>query len=151
MPFVLSEVFINIGLTIDISNRLQWFPTRDIIHTLSHLEVLPMTCTLTSVLAWSRKVTCGTAPIPFPGEPRLALHASGRWETGGTVSLFLDNRYVDDADLPAGEWAVLALLIEAAHHARTSSATKAYRHTTELARGVAQRADLGSEEPSALF
>src|SRR5437016_1413672 len=75
-------------------------------------------------------------PIPLPGEPRLALHASGRWETGGTVSLFLDNRYVDDVDLPAGEWAVLALLIEAAHHARTSSATKAYRHTTELARGV---------------
>ena len=80
----------------------------------------------------------------------FSLHAEGRWLTGGAVQIFYHSLLVEQLIVPRSEWAVLALLMEAAKSAETGHRAAGFVPTNKLAMELQRRAGLGGGDPENL-
>jgi hypothetical protein len=72
----------------------------------------------------------------------------GRWRKGGVVEVYLDGQLIEAITLPAAEWSLAALLIDAGIRSAGASWGRAFMTASDLARGLHQRSRRGNSDPA---
>lgn len=82
-------------------------------------------------------------PMPYQVSAGFALHAQGRWLTGGAIQVYYGSKLVAQHSVPPAEWAILALLAQAAQASTGNHWSAAFITSEELATKLRRRAGLG--------
>ena len=87
---------------------------------------------------------------PYAIDPKVQLHATGRRGDGGILEIFFNGKLVADVSLSPTEFAILALLIEAARRSLGKHWATACVSATNLARELV-RLQLGTGDRQCLY
>jgi hypothetical protein len=93
-------------------------------------------------------VSAQRTAAPYSVDSGFTLRAVGRWQHGGAVEVRFDDELMATIDLPAAEWAVAAMLIEAGMRSADATWGSAFMTTGELARGLYRRSRRGNSDPA---
>ena len=88
--------------------------------------------------------------IPYRADQHFGLIAIGRWKTGGILEIYFESQLLDRVILPQAEWAVVALLVQAAERSK-SNWTAAYLNADELTHGLERKTDLQDLDNQKIF
>lgn len=85
----------------------------------------------------------GLNPMPYYASDGFAINAQGRWLTGGAAQIFYRSKMIEQPIVPTAQWAILAVLIEAAKRAEGENWASGFVTSEALSTKLRRRAGLG--------